>query len=486
MKSEIIEKIKLRIDKNRNYRENQIKFFVPLAKNLIGYVMTSNDTDKKDIEQFFRIFNVSGNYDLIRGSIKKLKISENKKKDLLNYVDSMEKHGSTGFTKSARNVIPGFKKADLIKLKSIFSKIIKLSEDYKNLPIFSELVKELYEIHGLKNELSVWLNYIKPKIFPMISGSGRSLFEDMGYDCSWSKYSELILKVPEITSALGEPNFGIVDAAGFDLDDEKSPEAEEFNNAQLRRLIKSYAEFRGTERWKELEQYKWDYINKHKNIFDNLNDLQNKIRDLGSPNIISFWGRQGMFKHLANEETKNFELELENLFNPNRDIYHRIENFIEKTKEILTNSKEWHKKDSVNPGIESVSFLLFIKDPKRYLLYTKVSPYNKFAKHLDLGKEFTDNADPIKRYLSWQNYCGSTLIPIMKTMLNRPVDLLDCQDFIYCLSEHLHLFNGGLENDQPVISNGRSFPKNLILYGPPGTGKTFITKQKAVEIIEDG
>ncbi len=39
-----------------------------------------------------------------------------------------------------------------------------------------------------------------------------------------------------------------------------------------------------------------------------------------------------------------------------------------------------------------------------------------------------------------------------------------------------------------IVFSGKDkvFSKNIILYGPPGTGKTFITKQKAVEIIENG
>ena len=39
---------------------------------------------------------------------------------------------------------------------------------------------------------------------------------------------------------------------------------------------------------------------------------------------------------------------------------------------------------------------------------------------------------------------------------------------------------------ESIKSDSKLLPKNLILYGPPGTGKTFITKRKAVEIIEYG
>lgn len=41
--------------------------------------------------------------------------------------------------------------------------------------------------------------------------------------------------------------------------------------------------------------------------------------------------------------------------------------------------------------------------------------------------------------------------------------------------------NSTIHNDQ--LSVDQSHPLNIILYGPPGTGKTYITKQKAVEII---
>jgi len=219
MDQEIVFKIKTKIKENRGSRENQIKFFVPLAKDVIEFVMTSEDTDEDDITQFFRIFNVVGNYELIRKSLKKLKAPENKKNELLKSIDLIEKNKSSGFTKSSRYTIPGFTKLDLIKIKSIFSQIIKLSEEYENLVTFSELVKELYDIHSLKKELSVWLNYIKPKIFPIISGTGKDLFEYMGYDCSWNSYNKLILEVPKITEVLDEKDFGIIDCAGWNINE---------------------------------------------------------------------------------------------------------------------------------------------------------------------------------------------------------------------------------------------------------------------------
>ena len=43
-----------------------------------------------------------------------------------------------------------------------------------------------------------------------------------------------------------------------------------------------------------------------------------------------------------------------------------------------------------------------------------------------------------------------------------------------------------LSPEDTIAESVKSNPKNLILYGPPGTGKTFITKRKAVEIIENG
>jgi DNA replication protein DnaC len=37
---------------------------------------------------------------------------------------------------------------------------------------------------------------------------------------------------------------------------------------------------------------------------------------------------------------------------------------------------------------------------------------------------------------------------------------------------------------KPTESTFKKLGKNTILYGPPGTGKTYITKEKAVNIIE--
>ncbi len=234
-----------------------------------------------------------------------------------------------------------------------------------------------------------------------------------------------------------------------------------------------------------MEQYKWDYINDNKNIFNNLDYLPDKIKKLGAPNIISFWGRQGVFKHLANEETEKFKVALKKLFENNIELNNRINNFMQEIKRILIFSKNWRKKESVDPGIESASFLLFVKNPKKYLLYTKMTPFNNFAKFLNLGENFTDSSNPVKKYLAWQDYSNNILIPLMKKNLKRDIDLLDCQDFIYCLSEHLHLLDLNKQSENR-INYEKIISKNLILYGPPGTGKTFITKQKAVDIIENG
>lgn len=116
---------------------------------------------------------------------------------------------------------------------------------------------------------------------------------------------------------------------------------------------------------------------------------------------------------------------LEKLIGLDRDFsdYQEFYQYFEKFKELYLES------------IERVA------DPNKFTLYTEV---DQFFNHFQKGEEGKKD---------FEKWLKGELIPPIET------------------SE--------VTNKKQIES------KNLILYGPPGTGKTYITKQKAVEIIEE-
>ena len=196
----------------------------------------------------------------------------------------------------------------------------------------------------------------------------------------------------------------------------------------LETLINEYQEFKTSEKY--AEKYKWAYLEKNKNIFDNYENLLNKIKQLGAPNFVPYFWRTSAFRFLSELYSEQFSQILKDLFDENNDLTSRISNFRNEIKSILKNAPAWNKKDNVDPGVESATFFLFLKDYKKYLLFTRTTPFTELGKTLSMYDllSFTSKEE---RYINWLNYCQSTLIPKLSAALNEACDLLDAQDFIW-------------------------------------------------------
>ena len=248
------------------------------------------------------------------------------------------------------------------------------------------------------------------------------------------------------------------------------------NNDLLKKIIIKYNNYRKSQSW--MEQYKYDYFEQHSHIFDNLDNLEEKIKNLGSPNFAPFMWKTSVFRYLCEFHLSEFKNVLVELFNESEDLTSRINLFLKAIKEILINSSNWKSKDKINVRVESASFFLALKDPTKYLLYTRITPYNTFSKNLNINIT-TKNED---KYVQWIKYCNDILIPEMNNFLGFENNLLDCQDLIWWY------YNIAKENNDEDIAMDNNFKEqslNQILYGPPGTGKTYNTIIKAMEIIND-
>ena len=245
------------------------------------------------------------------------------------------------------------------------------------------------------------------------------------------------------------------------------------NNDLLRKIIIQYNHYRKSQFW--TEQYKYDYFEQHNHIFDNLDNLEEKIKNLGSPNFVPFMWKTSVFRYLCEFHLSEFKNILVELFNEKEDLISRINLFLKTIKEILIHSPNWKSKDRINVGVESASFFLALKDPTKYLLYTRINPYNTFSKNLNINIT-TKNED---KYVQWIKYCNDILRPEMNNFLGFENNLLDCQDLIWWYHNVAQKNNS---EDIAMDNNLKEQSLNQILYGPPGTGKTYNTVIKAIEI----
>ena len=245
-------------------------------------------------------------------------------------------------------------------------------------------------------------------------------------------------------------------------------------------LIKLYSHHKQTDNYKE--QYKYNYAFQNKGIFDDLSDLKNKIKGLGNPNFNSYFiGRCSGLRHLVEHHLEKLSQALSVLFS-NDDLKNRLITFKDILNEELKNDPEWHN-NNILVDIQTASYFLFTNDYENHLLFTKTSPYNKFAKMLNLTKLLKYNSEE-ERYINWQEYCQNELLPEMDKVLNKKHTLLDTQDFVWFIgnSDEIKISNDKQSKGEKMQSN---IPLNQILYGPPGTGKTYNTIIEAMKIIDE-
>ncbi len=248
------------------------------------------------------------------------------------------------------------------------------------------------------------------------------------------------------------------------------------NNDLLRKIIIQYNHYRKSQFW--TEQYKYDYFEQHNHIFDNLDNLEEKIKNLGSPNFVPFMWKTSVFRYLCEFHLSEFKNILVELFNENEDLISRINLFLKTIKEILIHSPNWKSKDRINVGVESASFFLALKDPTKYLLYTRINPYNTFSKNLNINIT-TKNED---KYVQWIKYCNDILRPEMNNFLGFENNLLDCQDLIWWYHNVAQKNNS---EDIAMDNNLKEQSLNQILYGPPGTGKTYSIQEYIQNLLRE-
>ena len=334
--------------------------------------------------------------------------------------------------------------------------------------------------HNTKTEKNIIANHIKTSKY--LSVSEQKLYEidniELNKDGNMSAKYDTIFTNKNLY-AIPDNHIDIIEkidpSLGKYIDRFKNDNITDctVNNDLLRKIIIQYNHYRKSQFW--TEQYKYDYFEQHNHIFDNLDNLEEKIKNLGSPNFVPFMWKTSVFRYLCEFHLSEFKNILVELFNEKEDLISRINLFLKTIKEILIHSPNWKSKDRINVGVESASFFLALKDPTKYLLYTRINPYNTFSKNLNINIT-TKNED---KYVQWIKYCNDILRPEMNKFLGFENNLLDCQDLIWWYHNVAQKNNS---EDIAMDNNLKEQSLNQILYGPPGTGKTYNTVIKAIEI----
>lgn len=210
------------------------------------------------------------------------------------------------------------------------------------------------------------------------------------------------------------------------------------SNQPIIELIKKYENFKTSKKYDE--QYKWTHAIKNQSVFDNLDNLAEKLPAMWSVNFQTYFMRNSGIKWMLDKHPEELRNSLQCLFDSEKNLKDCIQAFRNIIKDTLNNDEDWKNKNLADPGVDTASFFLFSNDFKNHMLFTKMSPFNEYAKKLGLS-HLLKYETPEDRYLNWQNYCQGELISLMNETLQKENDLLDAQDFIWVVG------NGLLDNN---------------------------------------
>lgn len=286
------------------------------------------------------------------------------------------------------------------------------------------------------------------------------------------------------------------------------------DSVRIDNLLLQYQQYKNSTEYDE--KYKWDYALSNRGLFNTISNLDEKITQIGSPNFQSYFIRNSGIKWLLDRQPDILEKAFTILFDESKGVEIRIIKFREIIKTALIKDDGWGNKALTDPKVDTASFFLFTQDYKKYMLFTKMTPFNDYAKELNLNN-LLKNKDE-ERYLAWQNYCFEVLIPKMNKTLGKINTLLDAQDFIWFVGNKKYTEDKNIQNDSRasntdinIISKEGGIEvynkdlfleevyitdekydilvsllknkKNIIIQGPPGVGKTYAAKRLAYSII---
>lgn len=202
----------------------------------------------------------------------------------------------------------------------------------------------------------------------------------------------------------------------------------------LEKYLKLYKDFKNMPEYDE--KYKWDFLEKNRNVFTNQDNLYKDIKNVNKENLSPFEWRTPKYGMLASQKPDELWIVLKNLYNEDADLEKRVNDFIKDIGKLIKLIPEWKSKGASGGAVESAAYFLSLKNSNKYLLFSKLTPFKNFQKKFHLPQVLSDSSNRGKQYSGWVQYCKNELMPLMEEALDEPMSMLDCQDFIWCLDSY--------------------------------------------------
>jgi len=204
---------------------------------------------------------------------------------------------------------------------------------------------------------------------------------------------------------------------------------------KLEKIFLYYKNFKNIREYNE--SYKFEFFKNNQidlTKFDNLEELIKNIRKKAW-NLLPRKIRDNLLLYLSKYYKEKFKNLLKDLYNENIDLILRVNSFIDWIYNILLEDENWKNKDLARIWFSDVSFLLALKDYKKYLFINPITPFNNFVEYFNLDKskyKKTKNISNGEIYKNWLNLAKNKIIPELEKV-DSNIDLLDVQDFVYCM-----------------------------------------------------
>lgn len=250
----------------------------------------------------------------------------------------------------------------------------------------------------------------------------------------------------------------------------------------LKEEFKKYLEFKKSKNYDE--KYKFDFFNNNKidfskstNFVDDFKKVRSSAMNLTPQNL-----RNNLLIHLWEKHKNIFKNMLDDLYNENLDIKERINNFEERISKIIEEDEGWEAKWFWKLWFWSTSYLLALKNYKKYLFINPVWPFNNFMKKYNLDEKLYKKSNNWERYENWNKLANEIIIPTLQS-LKKDIEMIDIQDFIFCTywwyekeEQNILINQNENMNLKNKISKLLDIKKQIILYWPPWTWKTYNIK----------
>lgn len=462
------------------YKDRKIQTaFCNFFRSLIEVVCEAEETNLSDFNALLVISNAKTKGSTLLEKINSLNISDDQKK---NYIDiakeliGKEIGGYVGYPMSTLN-----KELDIGYLKELLLNFIQEKNEVKQRGLIDQI--DLTKLKGFwPTYLPSWLHYINPSLFPIVAKVNQHILKRYGLDNDLKLYPKVIDLFKEILTEVGESDMGLLDSFFYPPKAFSGFTNEDFEDLDKINNINENQDYWGGKEYvdKEMEKTAKTLCNKVKRKFTEFKDalkinfLEHMKQDVSRVRAQGLQYKSLFWIYYINPDkgSKDSQVQLQISIHKDRFFSGEIW-FEEPAKEDMDVLANFLLSNDISlPGF---NFRVFDPVTKKDIYNKEVNSSNK--------SQFID-------YLKSHKYkLGIVSEKTKEEVISSKGEIIEqsqsdlevvYETFYKNLFENKGNLPGNNEAKQITVS------KNRILYGPPGTGKTFITKERAVRLIENG